>query len=206
MKFLHIDSSITGDQSVSRRLTARIVERLRQVTPEATVSYRDLAGDPLPHLTFAPEAQAARASSLEEFMESDVVVIGAPMYNFAIPTQLKAWIDSITVAGKTFRYTKSGPQGLAGGKRVIVASSRGGVYSDGPRAALDHHENYLRTVLGLIGITNLEVVRAEGVAMGLEAKQGAIDRALVHADTLCHESASDVSSAIAPSAARSVSE
>jgi FMN-dependent NADH-azoreductase len=183
MKILHIDSSITGDQSVSRQLTARIVNRLRR-TSAASVRYRDLAQDPLPHLTFAPEAQVAHSASLAEFLEADVIVIGAPMYNFAIPSQLKAWIDSINVAGKTFRYTEKGPVGLAGSKRAIVASSRGGVYSDGPMTELDHQEQYLRTVLGFIGITDVEFVRAEGVAMGADVRQSAIDRALAHADTL----------------------
>ncbi|HTV74065.1 MAG TPA: FMN-dependent NADH-azoreductase [Candidatus Acidoferrales bacterium] len=181
MKILHIDSSITGDQSVSRQLTARIVKRLNQAAP-ATTSYRDLAKEPLPHLTFTPEAAGPHAASLREFLEADVVVVGAPMYNFAIPSQLKAWIDSIAVAGKTFRYSESGPEGLATGKRVIVASSRGGVYSDGPMAALDHQETYLRQVFGFLGIADVEFVRAEGVSRGPDSRQRAIGRALAQAD------------------------
>jgi FMN-dependent NADH-azoreductase len=188
MKLLHIDSSITGDQSVSRQLTARIAEGLRQIGP-ATTTYRDLAKEPLPHFTFTPEAKAAHAASLEEFLDADVIVIGAPMYNFAIPSQLKAWIDSIAVAGKTFRYTENGPEGLAGGKRVIVASSRGGAYSDGAMATFDFQETYLRTVFRFIGITDVEFVRAEGIARGPEAKQRAIDSALAHADTLATRNA-----------------
>ncbi|HZY99661.1 MAG TPA: FMN-dependent NADH-azoreductase [Candidatus Baltobacteraceae bacterium] len=181
MKILHIDSSITGDQSVSRQLTARIVDGLGQ-TAQATTSYRDLAKNPLPHLAFTPETGAAHAASLDEFLDADVVVIGAPMYNFAIPSQLKAWIDSIAISGKTFRYTENGPEGLVGGKRVIVASSRGGAYSDGPMAALDHQESYLRQVFGLFGINDVEFVRAEGVAHA-DSRQTAIERALAHADT-----------------------
>lgn len=187
MKLLHIDSSITGDQSVSRQLTARIVEGLRRGSPEMTAIYRDLAKDPLPHFVLSHEVEhdsAAATASLEEFLDADVVVIGAPMYNFAIPSQLKAWIDTLLVAGKTFRYAESGPQGLAGGKRVIVASSRGGVYPDGPMAPTDHQETYLRQILGFIGIANVEIVRAEGVAKGPDARQQAIDSALGYADTL----------------------
>jgi FMN-dependent NADH-azoreductase len=182
VKILHIDSSITGDESVSRQLTARIVDRLGQSGP-ATTSYRDLAKNPLPHLAFTPEAAAPHAASLDEFLEADVVVVGAPMYNFAIPSQLKAWIDSIAVAGKTFRYTENGPEGLIRGKRVIVASSRGGTYSEGAAAALDHQESYLRQVFGFIGIADVEFVRAEGVSRGAESRQNAIERALVHADS-----------------------
>jgi FMN-dependent NADH-azoreductase len=186
MKFLHIDSSITGEQSVSRRLTARIVEGLRKRSPEMTATYRDLANDPLPHHAIPHETEsdrAAAAASLEEFLEADIVVIGAPMYNFAIPSQLKAWIDSFLVAGKTFRYTEHGPEGLAGRKRVIVASSRGGVYSDGPMASHDHQEAYLRDVFGFIGIGDVQFVRAEGVATP-DVREGAIETALRQADSL----------------------
>ena len=149
---------------------------------DSSIKYRDLAADPLPHLSFAPEAGAAHAASLEDFLEADIVVIGAPMYNFAIPSQLKAWIDSIAVAGKTFRYTENGPQGLVSSKRVIIASSRGGAYSDGPATAMDHQENYLRHVFGFIGISDVEFVRAEGVGRA-DTKATAIERALAHADT-----------------------
>lgn len=182
MNILHLDSSITGDQSVSRQLTSRIVESLRQSAPAATIAHRDLAKNPLPHLAFTADAAAAHAASLDEFLEADVLVVGAPMYNFGIPSQLKAWIDSIAVAGKTFRYTENGPEGLAGGKRVIVASSRGGAYSDGPMSDFDFQEAYLRTVFRFIGIDDVEFVRAEGVGRA-ELRQAAIERALEHADT-----------------------
>ena len=186
MKILHLDTSITGEQSTSRRLTARIAESLRAASPEATTTYRDLAKDPLPHFSIADASESDRAAAaaiLEEFLASDVVVIGAPMYNFSIPSQLKAWIDSIAVAGKTFRYTEHGPEGLAGGKRVIVASTRGGIYSDGPMAAYDFQETYLRTVFGFIGITDVEFVRAEGVAMQ-DVRDAAIERALRQASAI----------------------
>ena len=131
MKLLHIDSSALGGYSVSRQLTADIVAELKRTTPDANVHYHDLAAQPLPHWTPVADASDPAAvlgtEMLEEFLAADVVVIGAPMYNFAISSQLKAWLDRILVAGKTFRYTANGPEGLAGGKRVIVASSRGGV-------------------------------------------------------------------------------
>jgi len=170
MNLLHIDSSALGQHSVSRQLTAEIVAGLRAEHPDARVRYHDLAAEPLPH--WSPVADAAdpvvarSVELLEEFLASDVLVIGAPMYNFAIPSTLKAWIDRIAVAGKTFRYGPNGPEGLAGGKRVIVVSTRGGLYSDGAAAAMDHQEGYLRTVFGFLGIRELEFVRAEGLNMG----------------------------------------
>jgi FMN-dependent NADH-azoreductase len=187
VKLLQIDSSITGDQSVSRQLTGRIVDSLRQAVPEITTTYRDLAKDPLPHHAVSHEAErdrAAAAASLEEFLDADIVVIGAPMYNFGISSQLKGWIDSVLVAGKTFQYTENGVQGLTGGKRVIVASSRGGVYSDGPMASVDHQETYLRDVLRFIGITDVQFVRAEGLGMGADARRQAIETAFGQADAL----------------------
>jgi FMN-dependent NADH-azoreductase len=187
VNLLHIDSSITGEQSVSRQLSARIADGLRQATPELVTTYRDLAKDPLPHHSLAHAAErdrAAAAASLQEFLDADIVVIGAPMYNFAIPSQLKAWLDSVLIAGKTFQYGENGPQGLAGAKRVIVVSSRGGVYSAGPMASVDHQETYLRDVLRFIGITDLTFVRAEGLKMGDDARRQAIESALAQADVL----------------------
>jgi len=191
MNILHIDSGILGDQSVSRRLTASIVGRLKTDTASAAVTYRDLVTAPLAHLSgahlmaasaspegieasLASELNAGRAA-LDEFLKADVVVVGAPMYNFAVPTQLKTWIDRILVAGTTFRYTEAGVEGLAKGKKVIVASTRGGHYSGAsPISAMDHQETYLSTVFGFIGISDIEFIRAEGLAMGDEAKQTAI--------------------------------
>jgi FMN-dependent NADH-azoreductase len=170
MKILHVDSSALGGYSVSRQLTAEIVAQLQHNAPTSEVSYRDLAAEPLPHWTPVTDAADPAAllgnQLLEEFLAADTVVIGAPMYNFAISSQLKAWIDRIVVAGKTFRYTTSGPEGLAGGKRVIVASSRGGFYGkDTAAAAMDFQEPYLRAALGFIGISDVRFVRAEGVAV-----------------------------------------
>lgn len=186
MKLLHLDSSILGAASVSRDLSAQIVSRLA-AAPNVDVTYRDLAAENLAHVTPAtipaahpispmagtldPAAQRIRDESeriLEEFLAADVVVIGTPMYNFTIPSQLKAWIDRIVVPGKTVRYGANGPEGLAGGKRVIVALARGGNY--GADVAGEFAERYLRFVLGFIGITAPEFVIAEGITRGDDAK------------------------------------
>jgi FMN-dependent NADH-azoreductase len=194
MKLLHIDSSILGSNSASRQVSAAIADQLVTATPGLDVVYRDLAADPLAHLSgehFAarqgvvPESPAIQkdiATSeavLNEFLAADIVVIGAPMYNFGIPSQLKAWIDRIAVAGKTFRYTATGPEGLSGGKRVIIATSRGGFYGAGtPAAAFEHVESYLRGVFGLLGVTDLQIVVAEGLAIGPEQRDKAMQGAL----------------------------
>lgn len=172
MNILHLDSSSLGGHSVSRDLSAAVVAHLRREAPDAHVTYRDLAADPLPHWT--PAANDGDAV-LDQLFAADVIVIGAPMYNFSVSTQLKAWIDRILVAGKTFRYSASGPEGLAGGRRVIVASARGGFYGVGtPSAAADFQEPYLRQVFGMIGITDVEFVRAEGVGISAEQKAASI--------------------------------
>ena len=193
MNVLHIDSGILGDHSVSRRLTAAIAAQLKADHPEATVVYRDLVAEPAAHLSGAhlmaanakPEdvdqklaAEVADgAKILEQFLAADTVIIGAPMYNFSLPSQLKAWIDRIAVSGKTFRYTESGPEGLAGGKKIIVVSTRGGHYSEGPAAAMDHQESYLKVMLGFLGVTDIEFVRAEGLNISADRKQYAIAEA-----------------------------
>ncbi|MBK5656644.1 FMN-dependent NADH-azoreductase [Bradyrhizobium sp. UASWS1016] len=199
MKLLHIDSSILGHGSVSRILSAETVAALRAVDPSIEVTYRDLSAEPLAHLTAshlgalqgAPvdaglqSDVAAGKAALDEFLAADVVVIGAPMYNFGIPSQLKAWIDRLAVAGKTFRYGAMGPEGLCGGKKVVVASSRGGVFSAGtPAAAFDFQETYLRALFGFLGITDVTFVRAEGVAMGPEARTKSIEAAKAEATKL----------------------
>ncbi|MES2311860.1 MAG: FMN-dependent NADH-azoreductase [Pseudomonadota bacterium] len=194
MKLLHIDSSALGGYSVSRQLTADIVAELQRNTPATTIQYHDLAAQPLPHWTPVADASDPAAvlgsQMLEEFLAADVVVIGAPMYNFAISSQLKAWIDRILVAGKTFRYTANGPEGLAGGKRVIVASSRGGFYGkDTAAAAMDFQEPYLRAALAFIGINDIEFVRAEGIAVGDEQKAQALKSARSTIDTLVAKAA-----------------
>ncbi len=182
MKLLHIDSSALGQYSVSRELSAAIVAGWKRHHPDLEVVYRDLAAEPLPH--WSPVADAADPAAvagqavLDEFFAADVVVIGAPMYNFNIPSSLKAWIDRVLVAGKTFRYTEKGPEGLAGGRKVIIASSRGGFYgADSPIAHYDFQEAYLRHVFGFMGVTDLEFVRAEGIGLGPDHRAKALDAA-----------------------------
>ena len=175
MTILHLDASINGDASASRALTRAIADQLKGSNWGEAVIYRDLAAMPLPHLTLDSFADN---SVLDEFLAADAIVIGAPMYNFTLPTQLKAWIDRIVIAGKTFRYTESGPEGLAKGKRVIIALARGGIYSEGsPAAALEHLETYLRGVFTFIGIEP-EFVVAEGLNLSLAHRTNAIEQAL----------------------------
>ncbi|MGJ4886646.1 FMN-dependent NADH-azoreductase [Bradyrhizobium sp. HKCCYLRH3099] len=191
---LHIDSSVLGPNSVSREVSAAIVARVRQMTPGLDVTYRDIAAAPLAHLSGAHVATmrggadmdpsiaadvATGQAVLDEFLSADIVVIGAPMYNFSVPSQLKAWIDRIAVAGKTFTYGPNGPEGLAGNKRVIVAISRGGRYgAETPMAALEHVETYLRSVFGFIGVKDLTFIAADGVQMGPEHRAQALAHAL----------------------------
>jgi FMN-dependent NADH-azoreductase len=172
---LHIDASINGENSASRAISRSIVEQLRPALWGEQIVYRDLAAEPLPHLTLDAFADS---SVLDEFLAADTVVIGAPMYNFTLPTQLKAWIDRIVIAGKTFRYTEDGPEGLAKGKRVIIALARGGIYSQGsPAAALEHLETYLTGVFNFIGIEP-EFVLAEGLNLGPDQREESIRFAL----------------------------
>ena len=189
MKLLHVDSSILGQGSVSRDLSAEVVATFQASRSDLTVTRLDLAATPIGHLTGAhlaaaqgaPVDEALKADvalgqvALEEFLAADIVVVGSPMYNFGVPSQLKAWIDRISVAGKTFSYGEHGPVGLAGGKKLVIASSRGGVYSEGsPAAFFDHQETYLKAAFGFLGITDITFIRAEGVAMGEETRSGAI--------------------------------
>ena len=175
MTILHLDSSITGEASVSRQLSAAIVDQLTARDPDAGVVRRDLVASPLSHLTLGGSGDA---DVLDEFLAADTVVIGAPMYNFPVSTQLKAWIDRIMIAGRTFRYTENGPEGLAGGKRVIIALARGGFYGEGsPAAALEHLETYLRGVFNFIGIEP-EFVAADGLNISPERREQAIAQAL----------------------------
>ena len=181
MNLLHIDSSALGAQSVTRELSAAIVARWQAMVPGLAVDYRDLDAKPLPHLSGGSLARTDPAETIEaervlaQFLAADIVVIGAPMYNFAIPSTLKAWIDRVAVAGKTFRYTDAGPVGLAGGKRVIVAIGSGGLHAG---AASDFVAPYLRMVFGFMGIEGLEFVRAEGVAYSPQHRADAIAGAL----------------------------
>jgi FMN-dependent NADH-azoreductase len=172
---LHIDASINGDNSASRAISKSIVEQLHSAQWGEKVIYRDLAANPLPHLTLDAFADS---SVLDEFLTADTIVIGAPMYNFTLPTQLKTWIDRIVIAGKTFQYGPNGPEGLATGKRVIIALARGGFYGEGsPAAALEHLETYLRGVFNFIGIEP-EFVAADGLAIGPEQRNESIKQAL----------------------------
>ncbi|GAB3498917.1 FMN-dependent NADH-azoreductase AzoR2 [Curvibacter fontanus] len=194
MKVLHIDASILSDNSVSRQLTRTIVAEWQAQHPGTTVDYLDLAAEAPSHLsaeslgfrlpatatlTDAQRRENAVSEALvSQFLAADVIVVGAPLYNFSIPSQLKAWIDRVAQVGRTFKYTETGPVGLAGGKTVIVASTRGGVYStsEGGRA-MEHQESYLQTVFGFFGISDVRVVRAEGVTMGDAQKAEALDSA-----------------------------
>jgi FMN-dependent NADH-azoreductase len=185
MKLLHIDSGIQGEQSASRTISAAIVSRLVGENPGLAVTRRDLVAAPIGHLLPADLGNAETAEVVGEFVNADIVVIGAGLYNFSIPTQLKAWIDRILIPGQTFRYGANGAEGLAGDKRVIVALARGGVYAPGsPVAPLEHAETYLRAVLGFIGIARPEFVIAEGLALGEEARAAALAAALEQAGTV----------------------
>jgi FMN-dependent NADH-azoreductase len=194
MQLLHIDSSVLGPHSASRALSAEIVAKQIALRPVITVVHRDLAADAALHLSPAHLAAwqggavadaalgldlAKGGAYLAELFDSDIIVIGAPMYNFSIPSQLKAWIDRVVIAGKTFRYGANGAEGLLSkDKKVFVASSRGNVYAAGsPAAAFEHHESYLLGVLSFIGLTDVTVVRAEGLAFGAEAKEAAMVQA-----------------------------
>ena len=193
MKLLQVDSSVLGTNSVSRQLTAEIVAEWRRAHPDTTVDHLDLAVDTPNHFdanalgikvavaepTEAQKRENAVSEKLvSQFLAADVIVVGAPLYNFSIPSQLKAWIDRIGQVGRTFKYTEKGPVGLAGGKTVIVASTRGGMYSTSEGGqAMEHQESYLKVVFGFFGITDVRIVRAEGLAMGDAAKAAAIESA-----------------------------
>jgi FMN-dependent NADH-azoreductase len=194
MKLLHIDSSIQPHaQSVSRQLSAEVVAEWRKAHPGTTVDTLDLALQAPGH--FGADALGVRAAQADpsaaqrqenavserlvsQFLAADVIVVGAPLYNFTIPTQLKAWIDRIAQAGRTFKYTDKGPVGLAAGKTVIVVSSRGGMYSTSAGGqAMEHQESYLKVVFGFFGISDVRIVRAEGLAMGEAPRATALSTA-----------------------------
>lgn len=182
MKLLHIDSSILGLASASREVTREVVARWQAAVPGLQVQRLDLAEASLPHLSGTSlaktnEIEAARdAQMLADFLAADVVVVGAPMYNFGVPTQLKAWIDRIVVAGKTFRYSAAGPEGLVGNKRVIIAASSGSVWAQ--NAPGEYVETYLKFVFNFIGIRDVTVLRAEGLAVSPENRQKGLQSAL----------------------------
>ncbi|WP_237882115.1 FMN-dependent NADH-azoreductase [Pseudomonas sp. PGPR40] len=191
MKLLHIDSSILGDNSASRQLSGEVVKTWQAAEPGVVVTYRDLAADAISHFSAATLVAAGTAAELRnaaqqheadlsaqalaEFIAADAVVIAAPMYNFTIPTQLKAWIDRIAVAGQTFRYTEAGPEGLCGGKKVVIVSTAGGLHAG--QATGVAHEDYLKVLFGFLGITDIEFVRAHGLAYGDEVRTKAMSDA-----------------------------
>lgn len=191
-KVLIIDSAATGDASVSRKLTAEFAERLRRREPSVRITKRDVGAAPIPHLTAETvgvirgaeaETDAARAALalsgrlIAEVQDADVIVIGAPMYNFGMSSTLKAWFDHILRAGITFRYSAEGPEGLVKGKKAVVIESRAGLYSEGPAAVMDHQEPHIRTLLGFMGVTDVTFVRAEKLAFGPDAASSAIAEA-----------------------------
>ena len=199
MNILHIDASASdAATSHSRRLSAELVQKLKAANPGASVVYRDVVANPLPHVdmtirqAWSPEgdkdasltATAARSKQLvDELKAADIVVIGSPMYNFSVPSTLKSWIDHIAIAGQTFQYTATGPKGLLTGKAYLALSS-GGIYSQGPFAPWEHLATYLTAVLGFLGISDVEVVRAEGVAYGPEQDKAAMASAQERIGTL----------------------
>ena len=191
MNILHIDSSPSGPNSFSRRISAELVEKLKQETPGATVTYRDLVAAPFPHIDsaklgsmFVPDDQRTQEqaaimansdAAIKELFAADTIVIGSPMYNFSIPTQLKSWIDHVVLPGKTFNYSDKGPVGaLPASKKVYIVVARGGVYSEGQMKALEHQDSYLKAILGFIGLTDVTVIPVEGVSMGPEAQGKAV--------------------------------
>ncbi|OAE48921.1 FMN-dependent NADH-azoreductase [Agrobacterium tumefaciens] len=187
MKLLHIDSSILGEQSVSRMLSKAAVDRLKELKPSMEIIYRDLVTSPLPHLTGSHLARVPDAiddvthgeRALEEFIDADVIVIGVPLYNLSVSSQLKAWIDRIVVPGRTFRYTSHGPEGLAHDKRVILAMARGGHYRQGNGlVTYEHAESYLRSIFAFIGVPRLDVIAADGLAVDDAQKELSVREAL----------------------------
>jgi FMN-dependent NADH-azoreductase len=189
---LVLESSLSGEASVSRLLIEKTVVQLRRTHPDAKIVRRDLAADPIPHLapdTVAgvraeprtPAEHAARRLSDElvaELKAATVVVIGAPMYNFSIPSTLRTWFDHVLRPRVTFAYVDGAPKGLIDDKPVIVIEARGGLYSEGPGMVEDFQEPYLRRLLAFMGLTDLRFVRAEKVGYGPEAREAAIGQAL----------------------------
>jgi FMN-dependent NADH-azoreductase len=188
MKILHLDSSVLGENSASKALTAKVAAAWKSATPAAVIRHRDLGTEAPQHLSpgyFAigatPEAERSENQTselklsdalIEEFIAADALIIGAPLYNFTIPSGLKAWIDRVVVAGKTFKYSAEGPVGLAGDKKVVIVATSGGKYAD---TSIDHaHVGHLKTVLGLLGVKDVSAVRAAGLNLGPDARAAAV--------------------------------
>ena len=212
MNILLVSSSPRGGESYSHRVARRIVDDLVDGNPGARVVVRDVARQPLPHITetfgtarVAPvekrsdaDRQALLLSDalVDELLAADVIVIAAPMHNFGLPSSLKAWIDHIVRPGRTFSYSEKGPQGLVTGKKAVFVFARGGLYSDGPMQAFDFQEPYLRAALGFVGITDVEVVRVEGVAFGEEAVSQALRSAEAQADAIVRKIGEQVADSV----------
>ena len=196
---LLVSSSPRGSASYSNQVAARVIRELQQANPQATVRVRDLAQDPLPHIdvdfvaairsadglyTEKQRAMLAQSDALiDELLAADIVVIAAPMINFTVATTLKSWFDYVARGGRTFSYSEAGPKGLVTGKRVIIVSASGGIYS-GDNAAFDLQVPWLRNILGFLGMTDVEVIRIEGTALGAEAADKALERATAQAREL----------------------
>jgi FMN-dependent NADH-azoreductase len=196
---LHINSSVRNTGSTSRHLTAEFLSKWKGARPADVVVERDLAVNPVPHLNeqmmgafFTPaekrspeQVQTVQLSDalVAELFDAEVIVLGAPMYNFSISSALKAWIDHVTRAGLTFNYSELGPMGMLKGKKVYVFTARGGVYTQGPAESMDFQEPYLRAILGFIGLTDVTFIHVEGLAMG----DSAIDAALSQSRLLIDE-------------------
>jgi len=170
MKILQVDSSILGDHSVTRQMTAAIVERLCENNPTATCTHLDLGADPVGHFTAAdlPAMKGTPSAPIsgpaQKFIEANVVVVGAPMYNFTVSTQLKSWMDTLSIEGLTVRFGEKGPEGLCGDKRLIVAAASGGIFSGASaRSAEDHLLPLIKSFFGFLGIQRIEAIRAEGL-------------------------------------------
>ncbi|MEJ0074999.1 MAG: FMN-dependent NADH-azoreductase [Alphaproteobacteria bacterium] len=203
MNILFVTSSARGSASYSNRVAATVLDELAARNPGATVTVRDLAREPLPHVgddfftatrgpsgpqTDGQRALLARSDELvDELFAADLIVIAAPMINFTVPTNLKAWIDYVARAGRTFRYSEKGPEGLVKGKPVILVAARGGIYAAGN--AMDFQVPYLKSVLGFLGMTDVEVLEVEGTAYGPDAAEKAVVAATAKLHATCEQRA-----------------
>ncbi|AYO80801.1 FMN-dependent NADH-azoreductase [Sphingobium yanoikuyae] len=190
-RILAINSSISGEGSVSRILVEDTVQRLLEAKSGAVVIHRDLGAAPIPHLTPGTVAGVRAVATTEEelatrllsdgliceLQQATVLVIGAPMYNFSIPSSLRSWFDHVLRPRVTFAYSETGPEGLLKGIRAIVIQSRGGLYTEGPAKVIDFQEPYLRQLLGFIGITDVAFAHAEKIGFGPEARDAGIAHA-----------------------------
>ena len=192
MKVLYLDSGILGERSVSRIMTERAIARIKAEYPDADVTYRDFATDPVPHLAAetagewqalmvpddpaSPPEQTLSRILLDEFLAADIVLIGASLYNLTVPSTIKAWLDRIVIVGKTFSYTPEGQlMGLMGHKRAIVCISRGGFYAEGhPSHEIEHCEKYMRSILGFMGIEKIDMITADGTSVSPETREQAL--------------------------------